>query len=148
MISERDSDVAIYKKTPVGGISTQTKKPRSHKWSYKSLQSHHMLDLILSIPTHTLSMPNIQAASYLNARPKRLISRSTHLRRLLLAARPLLHLVTLLSTKGRASNTLICIGSLLDYHLLVRALSAAAADADEPEEARANGEGDTDPEGR
>lgn len=65
-----------------------------------------------------------------------------------MVGRPLLHLVTLLAAKSGAGNTLIGIGSLFDDHLLVGALSAAAADADEPEEARANGEGDADPEGR
>lgn len=65
-----------------------------------------------------------------------------------MAAGPLLHLVTLLAAKSGAGNTLIGVGRLLNNHLLVRALSAAAADANEPEEAGGNGEGDANPEGR
>lgn len=56
--------------------------------------------------------------------------------------------MTLLAAKSGAGNTLIGVRSLLNNHLLVRALSAAAADANEPEEAGANGEGDANPEGR
>lgn len=80
--------------------------------------------------------------------PEGLVSGSTtHLGSLLLAARPLLHLMTLLAAKSGAGNTLISVGSLLNGHFLALALSTAAAGADEPEEARGNGEGDTKPQG-
>lgn len=65
-------------------------------------------------------------------RPKGLVGGST---RLLGVSGPLLHLMSLLAAKRGAGNTLVCVGSLLDNHLLVGALSAAAAGADEPEEA-------------
>ena len=48
--------------------------------------------------------------------------------------------------KCRAGNPLVCVRGLLDDHLLMAALSTAAAHADEPEEAGANGEGDGEPE--
>lgn len=49
-------------------------------------------------------------------------------------------------TKSRAGNPLIRVRCLLHHHLLVTALSAAAAYADEPEETRADGKGDGEPE--
>jgi len=51
-----------------------------------------------------------------------------------------------LLAKRRRRNPLVCVWGLLNNHLLVAALSAAAAHADEPEEARADGEGDCKPE--
>lgn len=51
-----------------------------------------------------------------------------------------------LLAKRRRRNPLVCVWGLLNNHLLVAALSAAAAHADEPEEAGADGEGDREPE--
>jgi hypothetical protein len=100
--------------------------------------------ITLHMDTHSLHILLPATISHLDTRPKWFISR--RLPSLLRAARPLLHLVSLLVAKSRGSNPFVRVRGLFYDHLFVTTLATAAAYTDEPEEAGSDAEGDGEPE--